>query len=536
MTSTIIELSRITSNNKISNSQWKNSIKSGMVLEDGDQVLLKNCYIDTTNLSPNNIIISEDIVCTITFGIYMTCTGIEQVILTNGQFQNNVDVCPTPGSGGVFYNINSTVIPDGLPYRMTNRSLPDGSAYIDTASFTVRAGTYSKTFLGEYISRKLQSLNVVANERWTGVYTNKPQFPASSVRQDYTPPYPVIETLFQPLYLQSGAIYNVSGWLPIMGIPPISVNGYEIVITPASYPVSFDSFLQNLPLNVTYNYGSIFGNCKIISGSGSSANYDAGYVGCPNMSISFNADSQKYQFDYLHTSITDNNQNELVSIAYSNIQGSIAKFIFFGDRSGIMITNLEPKRFWFDMLGFKASDIIFNDPLLVNVPYSEFYQKTTRNFQPISEYIDIGANVTVNNYSIQSMTTIINDIKPWRFSESTATDPIIASDLSKGTIIGAGHYLVDIKGYNTQFKNEFGDTQYKGVVSAFFLSADSFLCSPSPDSSFYQHHGSPVCINSLEVSIIDPLTHTPSQNLGGNSSVYIQVIKANKKDGGNGEN
>ena len=44
MSSTIIELSRITSTDKTSNSQWKNSLKSGIILEDGDQVLLKNCY------------------------------------------------------------------------------------------------------------------------------------------------------------------------------------------------------------------------------------------------------------------------------------------------------------------------------------------------------------------------------------------------------------------------------------------------------------------------------------------------------------
>ena len=42
MSCTIVELSRITSNDKQSNSVWKNNIKSGLIIEDGDQILLKN--------------------------------------------------------------------------------------------------------------------------------------------------------------------------------------------------------------------------------------------------------------------------------------------------------------------------------------------------------------------------------------------------------------------------------------------------------------------------------------------------------------
>ena len=60
-----------------------------------------------------------------------------------------------------------------------------------------------------------------------------------------------------------------------------------------------DSILDNM----------LFQKCEQVG-----EDYDGGYMGCPNMSISFNNDSQKYQWEYLHTSITDNNQNELTTI------------------------------------------------------------------------------------------------------------------------------------------------------------------------------------------------------------------------------
>lgn len=506
MSSTIIELSRITSDDKISNSTWKNSLKSGIIIEEGDQVLLKNAYIDTTNLSSNNFIFNEDITCKIDFGFYLLCTGIEQVALSG----------KSGTSTNTFFNINNITVPDGLPYVCINENPQDpnfGKPYLDYVEFTIPAGTYSKTFLSQFMSRKLQSLNVVANEYWPGVWSNYPQDPASNP----PPPYPVIESVYQQLYLQN--IPRTNFYECSVGIPPI----LNVVISPAHCDIAFYPFLQNLPPQVNYLYSAIFQKCQAVG-----YDFDGGYMGCPNMSISFNNDSQKYQFDYLHTSITDNNQNELTGIAYQAIAGKNEKLIFINQRGGLMLTGLSPPSFWSDIMGFDLNNILF-DPTLNNISYNDFFNKTTQNFPAISQLIKTGTNVTVGGYSIQSAGTIITPPTDYKFTQSTATDPIIAKNQSIGTIISAGHYLIDIKGYNTNYKNAFGDTQYKGLVSAFFLSVDSFLSAPSPDSSFYIHHGSPQTLNSFEVAIIDPLTHKPALNIGENSSVYIQVIK-NKKE------
>lgn len=513
MSSTIIELSRITSNETESNSQWKNTLKSGIILEEGDQVLVKNAYVDTTGLSSNNYIFDTDINCRLEFGFYLLCTGIEQVYLTNGYSTSNQTV----------FNINNLTMPDGLPYICINQNPQDptrrGGAYIDFVEFTIPAGTYSKTFLAQFISRKLQSLNIVSQDLWPGVWSNYPQDPNANP----PPPYPVVESVYQQLYMQNQAPYDAEGYFECsIGIPPIpfAPSGGQMVISPAHCDVSFYAWLKDLPPQNTYLYNSIFQKCQAVD-----ADYDGGYMGCPNMSISFNQDSQKYQWDYMHTSITDSNQNELTGISYTG--GTHPKFIFMNQRGGLMFTKMEPVSFWRDTLGFELDKILF-DSTFSNTTYDEFFSKTTQNFPAVSQLVNVGSNVSVGTYSLQSAGTIISDPKTYKFTESTSTIPIIAPNLSIGTIISAGHYLVDIKGYSTNYKNAFGDTQYKATVSAFFTSPDNFLCSPGPDSSFYIHHGSPIPLNSFEISIINPLTHKPSNNLGKNSSVYLQVIKNDK--------
>lgn len=528
MSSTIIELSRVTSNDKTSYAQWKNSIKSGIILEDGDQVLLKNCYIDTTNLSSNNFIINEDIICRIDFGFYLICSGIEQYYLTpeggglNGQSYYKYNKSDPAPEGGLLIN------PDGMPYILTSRQtnrVGMNDPYIDYVEFTIPAGIYSKTYLAEYISRQLQSINVIVNQPWPGCYSNStPQDPNTQP----PPPYKPIEVVYQNLSSQASDTSLDDVYIPSVGIQPIFVGELTYPIQPNYTCATFSKFLTQLPPNTEYLYNDIFQVCDALGGG----TLDSGYIGCPNMSISFNQDTQKYQWDYLHASITDNNQNEQTAIGYftNNATPPRAYNVYINQRCGLMLTNLQPVSLWQDMMGFDLNKILFTNDFN-NVTYEEFFKKTTQNFPAVSSLINVGKNVTINNYTLQSAKTIITTTPtPIKFSQSTATTPIIAKNLSKGTIISAGHYLIDIKGYNTQYKNAFGDTQYKGLVSAFFLSSDSFLSAPSPDSSFYIHHGSPQCLNYFETTIINPLTHKPADNLGENSSVYIQVIKNKKTD------
>jgi len=501
-TSTIIELSRYTSDDSVSPSQWKNSLKSSIIIEAGDQVLLKNCFVDTTGLSSNNFVFSTPVQLRISFGFYLMGTGIEMIDLSNRV--------------GKTWDLANTSTADGLPYvAITTENDPaDDQVYEDFVDFTILPGTYSKTGLAEVISRQLQQIANVANQRMNGVFSHAEQYPGFDL--------PVLESIYQPMHgSKEGNKWAFAAASGPFANPPFS---------PAYKDIHFRNFLINLPNNVEYQHSTIFQSC---GGDPEQANsLDCGYIGCANASMSFNSESQIFQWDYLHQSIEDNSGNQVVGIAQQQVLNNF-KLSFLNSRCGIFLTGLSPPDFWTNTMGFELDRILVDKTQVLQgqYDYDTWYQRTTFNFPSVSQLIDTDAEVTLGSYKIQSAKTILSpaSFPVWKFTQSTATVPVAAPNISKGTVISGGHFLVDIKGYNSQYKNAFGDTQYKGLVSSYFVSPDSFVCAVGPDSSFYVHQGSPMSLNSFEISIINPLTHQPATNIGENSSVYLQVVKQNKE-------
>lgn len=504
-TNTILELSRVLADDKPSNANWKTSIKSGIVIEEGDQVLVKNAFIDTTSLSSANIVIDTQFTARVEFGFYLIGTGLEQTVLADRSY--NLWGSETP-----------TTIADGLPYfaiktGSTGATGQYDETYTDFVEFNIPAGTYSKTYMAQYISRQMQTMANVANQRLKGVWSHG--------RQEGTD-FPVIESVYQPCYITK-----------VEGKYACSVGGpYEVPpYSPAYTDIFFRNALINLPNNVQYQHSTIFQNCGVDPGNANNA--DGGYIGCSNISMSYNADSQLYQWDYLHEPIVDNTSGNQVTgllqqITPNEPSGRITQL---NSRGGIYITNLEPIEFWRDTLGFTIDNITIdrNEVLAGQLDYDDFYRKTTQNFPAVAGLIDSGVTVNAGTYKIQSTRTIfsldLEDFPLYKFNDSTTTVPLIATNPAKGTTISGGHFLLDIKGYNGNYKNAVMDYQYKGLVSSFFVSPDSYVCSVGPDSCVYIHHGSPMPVNVLEVTVINPLTHEPATNLGPNSSVYLQIVQ-----------
>jgi hypothetical protein len=61
-------------------------------------------------------------------------------------------------------------------------------------------------------------------------------------------------------------------------------------------------------------------------------------------------------------------------------------------------------------------------------------------------------------------------------------------------------------------------------VSSYYVSANSFVSQPFPDSYNYFHTGAPLGMSNIKIRILDPYTMQEA-NIGPNSSVYLQVNK-----------
>ena len=109
------------------------------------------------------------------------------------------------------------------------------------------------------------------------------------------------------------------------------------------------------------------------------------------------------------------------------------------------------------------------------------------------------------------------------YFEVQNTTPINAGTIP--TIKDAtGHYLIEITGYNSIYLDDNSKREIKSIVSSYYVSANSFVSQPFPDSYNFFHTGAPMAMSNIKIRILDPYTMQEA-NIGPNSSVYLQINK-----------
>ena len=128
MTSIVLECSKyndINTGNTV-NSNWNNKFSS-IILEEGDEVSVKQVFIDTTNGNSSNIVLNEDVVINAYFMYY----------------RENQNTTATTFSTGWYANFDPCIAMSGTdPVEITEGQ----------KTFTIPAGTYSPQGIAEFIS------------------------------------------------------------------------------------------------------------------------------------------------------------------------------------------------------------------------------------------------------------------------------------------------------------------------------------------------------------------------------------------------
>jgi hypothetical protein len=282
-------------------------------------------------------------------------------------------------------------------------------------------------------------------------------------------------------------------------------------------------------------------------------------IGASQVALTYNdLNSGRYGFQYLHTPITNS-----VSGAVSEVTGVYAlasssenqqleqTITYLDSFSGIMFvdmkTNLstDPQNdAFFEQLGLKYSDIIpagissmFSiavDPVPAFYPieYNEFLRVTTRNFIPrdsLINSVDIATTGSKYKYEYSAnlpvMTTFPQSNDTYFFTDSPDTVPITFSNPPISSLSNAGHYLVELSNYHSDYVNNDNQFNVKATIASFYLSGDSFVVSMGPDSCIFQNSGVPLSLNNIKVRILNPVTKQVQQNMGPNTTIYLQVTK-----------
>jgi hypothetical protein len=553
MENIVIELSRYTANEKPSPAQWTNIISKPIKIQQGDSIMVKQCFIDTRLIDQQSILIEQDVEWTLQFSYYILCHGINQ---------NTTEIDPSTQ----LPKFKGPIVPDGNPYILSTYYNPNldtlsQSAYplIDSKKIIIPAGTYERSFLATFITKQMQTIrqpqNVPINNICFTSGQNMPIFDASFNCTGFTTPFrpptdmtKSITPFFKPLY--SGLKVAINPTNPAILLYYDGQGEYR----PASYFRMCDNtnYLYPDGYFVTATSGSNVGSLTIDGQE--YALFDGGMCGASQMSLTYNDNnSNKFAMQYMHSPLI-NSGNECVGTYITNEQtGQSSDNIiqWLDSYSGIILcntfTNLsdDPTNDpFFKQLGFNYDDLVspdiknlwkFNpngDILYTGtMDYANFIKYTTRNFYPLSALSDINTTSTINNYKMTSYASILSTTTGYDFQNSNITDEIFATEVPISSTTSAGHFELElICGYNTEYISQQRDYNIKEIIGNYFYTSDSFSMTLGPSSIIYTHVGVPITLQSLTCRILNPVTKELEQNLGNNSTIYLQIVKEPKKE------
>ena len=165
--------------------------------------------------------------------------------------------------------------------------------------------------------------------------------------------------------------------------------------------------------------------------------------------------------------------------------------------------------------------------------YLEFLRCTTRNYTAMSTIISPTVIKTtsdppyydVSPYNYELAVVVPSRLADYYFTDSPSTRSIIFSNVPTSNNLSAGHFLVDIMGYNSEYINEDQQLNIKAIVSSFFLSPDAFCVTMGNDGLITQWQGVATTLSSLKVRILNPITKQVDTTIGNRSTIYLQITK-----------
>lgn len=500
----IIELSTYNSEVNNNNSTWTNTF-SPITINTGSEIGLKSCFIDLKSIqnSYGNITLDEDVDISMTVGFYQMFTTDVTT------FANALDA-------------------DGEPYVARE---DDDTLIQNTINTTIPAGNYTPEVLAEIITRNITKIKyeslLVADNNPSLLIQSKANHLAA-LKDTPTFSGDKHNWFFEDLPLGEAIVENYKVGTPVTieymengsrktqldVIQTIDTTTGEFTVAIAvtsTFPLVLAKVYLTNPIDINL--------CNHVDTSIKYKNRENVFLGSSQFALVYNLEqSNRYQFQYLHTPYYTGSNN----VESSGFQ-LLKKNAFTGgtlsvvdSQGGVFFTDLQPRSFWEDTLGFDL------DTLLV-------VENTTNN--SLVTPLERGKNITSNFFGLDNMFDkskhmAVPDAE--LFTQSSATVPIRSVN-TYGTTQDSGYYLIQISGLNTDYTQ---DTKKRhnimGIISRQY-NQNGYVSDWGSGSLRYINKGEPFLLSSLEISILDPKTKKPVDNLGINNSVFLEVFQSENK-------
>lgn len=483
----VVELNYDNAKNQTSSSQWTNAISPTITLEEGDTMIMKQCFINV-GTTESNVVLFEDVNFSLVFGHYINVCDENKGSLGTGS--------PDGTNWGHFRSLNlyylvrnlASLLPPaddaaGLFFANSmsiNLSLPKGSYSYQAIADELTAQLAQKSFnldFGESGLFGFSELNFWCSD-WA--FVNQPD---PDLRREYR-------------------------WVKD-GLPPY---------TPQAFGPDADLGLE-APNILWYEN---FGNHRPPAG--------LAWFGSTQPAIVYDSTINRFKFIFFTPPLDNNGEWVAKMIIQDPNAGGGGGFgpYYYGSISGSYLQSYND-----DPSGFVKNVLRLNDRTLTPVTHGYDPQ------QPIAPKISSllgtndlfmqsidGTNHPQNYYSGGPFGPQVGT-----YSAKTTnvyTPPAGMSDeLFSSTVLGR-FYLISIQSIlqNTLYSSDGNNLGLTAIVSPAYNSSN-IITGYSDGSSLYIHKGAPVTLENFEVSILDPVTKLPSTLIGDSlHTVYLEIQKA----------
>jgi hypothetical protein len=609
MTSNIIlECRQKDTPNVSANGIYESYLANEVVINEGDVLIMKNAFIDTKK--EGNIIIEDDLILSMNYGVFFTDWLEDTVNKKEYVNSSGVDIFTIAGQVN-YYNFGSVYAGQKfIPYYFQSST---GEEFQQVNSVTYKAlgqtfGEQSPAMPVTYQYIDALTGNAVVIHRTIPasepnvVYVDELGFLIKSGSFQILSPsmrdmeleyfwkfisQDIVNVASEGVY--SPYIFTKSFTLPAGSYSPnnlsllISKLMSDNNINNTGLPISYNSFVKyvsEFAVGAPYPNGAsgtigTDGTYFISSDMSSSLRFGAtppALGNCPNYlfgatqtALEFDAESNTFSFQYLHSPIYDLTTGNNISVRIANI----GKFVSGGsnpvisnyylkttDNGGIFFTGLSAKiaknnkdfDFWAGVLGFNLDKICVSPRKPITTEGTNTYFGLTGTFY--SYDIDFTNNLTTGYCGVDaSIIKKVGDLnwytlstvgipassdagpairqKPAIFSTIDETTPLIADTPYNQLIDTSSHYIIDA---DLHFIGDFiGRDKYnniQGTVSKYYQVAN-YIIGDSDGAIQYQHRGMPLILRSIRIRILKS-DKKQDLNLGSDNTIMFQLIKSSK--------
>lgn len=254
------------------------------------------------------------------------------------------------------------------------------------------------------------------------------------------------------------------------------------------------------------------------------------FMGAENFSIEYGEQNgiSKFLISNMHSPVYVSNKPGL-KIQQPGKTGTDVNII--GVSNGILLTKMEPETFWYDKLGFDGDCIYIPSHTKTTIagieritpafsPDINVDNLITQQYCGLDFLLNKGITEAESGFSTGSTYNVPNAVAT-PFIDSDEVQPIFAANVASATSINP-YYLINVDCMRNDLK---GNKVVKTLscVTGNYYNAGAYVLSQPADSIPYIHHGLPVPISNIGISILSESGSHPA--IGKKNHVFLELNK-----------